>query len=38
MIKKVPALGLNGDINLEGDSENGGDKLDRRSFWRKRQG
>ena len=25
MIKKLPALGLNGDINIEGDSENGGD-------------
>ena len=25
MIKKVPALGLNGDMKLEGDSGNGGD-------------
>ena len=33
MVKKAPALGLNGDMNLEGDSENGGDKLDGRRFW-----
>ena len=25
MIKKSPALGLNGDINIEGDYENGGE-------------
>ena len=25
MIKKLPELGLNGDIKIEGDSENGGE-------------
>ena len=35
VIKKAPALGLNGDMKLESDSGNGGDMKPGRLFWRR---